>query len=159
MNHEIGNKYSNLQLGVLVLLRVLIGWHFLYEGLVKLTASSWTASGYLNSAKGFLAPFFKSLASDPGIISIIDLLNIIGLIAVGVGLILGLLTRWATLIGIILLAFYYLAQPPLMGYAYTAVEGNYLLVNKVLIELVALAVLYFFPSGKRIGLDRLLRKI
>ena len=35
-------------------------------------------------------------------------------------------------------------------------EGSYLLVNKNLIELAALAVLWLFPTGKIIGLDRLI---
>ena len=31
-------KLSNVQMTTVVVLRVLIGWHFLYEGLSKLTA-------------------------------------------------------------------------------------------------------------------------
>ena len=40
-------------------LRVLVGWHFLYEGLTKLTAPSWSAAGYLKQAKGPLAESFQ----------------------------------------------------------------------------------------------------
>ena len=46
-------------------LRVLVGWHFLYEGLTKLTAPSWTAAGYLKQAKGPLAGSFPR-GSPPG---------------------------------------------------------------------------------------------
>jgi thiosulfate dehydrogenase [quinone] large subunit len=35
-------------------------------------------------------------------------------------------------------------------------EGSYLIVNKILIEMIALAVLFVFPTGKRIGIDRLI---
>ena len=35
---HIGFQYSKLQLTLLVLLRVGIGWHFLYEGIAKLTS-------------------------------------------------------------------------------------------------------------------------
>ena len=46
-------------------LRVLVGWHFLYEGLTKLTAPSWTAAGYLKQAKGPLAEPFGGSPHGP----------------------------------------------------------------------------------------------
>ncbi len=36
------------------------------------------------------------------------------------------------------------------------VEGNYLLINKTLVEATALLVLYVFPTGNIIGVDRLI---
>ena len=39
-------------------LRILVGWHFFYEGLTKLTAPSWSAAGFLKQAKGPLAGSF-----------------------------------------------------------------------------------------------------
>ena len=51
-------EYSGWQTGVLVVLRVLIGWHFLYEGLVKLMNPYWSSAGYLVESKGFLSDFF-----------------------------------------------------------------------------------------------------
>ena len=45
----------------------------------------------------------------------------------------------------------------LVGYAYSMpTEGSYLVVNKVLIELAALVVLLAFPTGRLVGLDRLI---
>ncbi|MEE3301924.1 MAG: DoxX subfamily, partial [Candidatus Neomarinimicrobiota bacterium] len=38
-------------------------------------------------------------------------------------------------------------------------EGSYIIVNKNLIEACALWVLYVFPTGHIIGLDRLLAKL
>jgi thiosulfate dehydrogenase [quinone] large subunit len=35
-----------------VVLRVLIGWHFLYEGVSKLTTPGWSAAGYLLQSRG-----------------------------------------------------------------------------------------------------------
>ena len=32
------------------LLRLLVGWHFLYEGLAKAFANQWSAAGYLRSS-------------------------------------------------------------------------------------------------------------
>ena len=53
----------------ITVLRVLVGWHFLYEGLSKLTAPSWSAAGYLKQAKGPLAESFRGLATNPGMLA------------------------------------------------------------------------------------------
>jgi len=149
--------YTNTQLSWLVILRVAIGWHFLYEGLVKLMNPNWSSVGFLLDSNGFLGSFFHSLASNPATLNIIDQLNIWGLILIGLGLILGLFSRVACISGIILLASYYLSHPPFAGLRYSVPgEGSYLIVNKNLVELIALAVLFVFPSSRYIGIDRLI---
>jgi thiosulfate dehydrogenase [quinone] large subunit len=148
-------QYTKWQLRILVLLRVLIGWHFLYEGLVKVVNPDWSSIGYLMDSKWILAGFFHSLAANAGVLSVVDFLNIWGLILVGLGLILGCFTRVATLGGILMLAFYYLSHPPLLNLEYVLPgEGSYLVVNKTLIELVTLWLLFLFPTGRQAGLDR-----
>ena len=59
-----------------------------------------------------LCPLFTALANNPSAVSIIDFINIWGMILVGLGLILGLLTRWASLGGVVMLFFYFVAYPP-----------------------------------------------
>jgi len=53
----------------LVLLRVSIGWQFLYEGIWKLktqgTSKPWTAEGYLANAKGPFRDYFRGMCDDP----------------------------------------------------------------------------------------------
>jgi thiosulfate dehydrogenase (quinone) large subunit len=153
------NKYTSWQLSLLVILRVLIGWHFLYEGIAKLMNPNWSAAGYLLDSKGIFASIFYSLATNHNLMSVIDFLNVYGLIAIGLGLILGCFTQVATVSGIVLLAFYFFSHPALVGAKYVMPsEGNYLFVNKTLIELFTLAVLLVFPTGKMIGIDRLLSR-
>ncbi|MBI9038317.1 MAG: DoxX family membrane protein [Bacteroidales bacterium] len=150
-------QYSNAQLSMLVVLRVSIGWHFLYEGFVKLLNPNWSSVGYLLDSEGFLSGFFETIASDPNSLAVADFLNMWGLIAIGLGLMLGCLSRIAIISGITLLAFYYLSHPPFIGFKYAMpTEGSYLIVNKILIELFALVVLYLFPSSRQIGFDRLI---
>jgi uncharacterized membrane protein YphA (DoxX/SURF4 family) len=48
----------------LVLLRVTIGWHFLYSGIWKLQTPTFSAAGFLSQAKGPLADKFYALAPD-----------------------------------------------------------------------------------------------
>ncbi len=140
----------------LVLLRVFIGWHFLYEGVLKLYNPSWTSKGYLLSAS-ILKPFFIWLA-DASRISIIDTLNIVGLIAVGASLLIGLKVRWGCIGGILLLLLYYLAHPPFTSLPQGPSEGSYWIVNKNLIEMVALYVIYQFPLTSSFGIENLFSK-
>lgn len=152
-------KYSNAQITWLVILRLAIGWHFLYEGLVKLVNPNWSSVGFLLDSGGFMGSFFEGMASNPATVNIIDQLNIWGLILIGLSLILGLFSRAAIIGGISLLAMYYLSHPPFTGIRYAVPnEGSYLIVNKNLIELFALAVLFVFPSSRYIGIDRLIFK-
>ncbi|MGD2154173.1 MAG: DoxX family membrane protein [Gemmatimonadales bacterium] len=150
-------SYGNFQLTALVALRMLIGWHFFYEGLAKLLNPYWTSAGYLSESKWWFSDLFISLAASPGALSVVDFLNSWGVMAIGAGLLLGCLTQAATIAGIVALFLYYIAAPPFVGYTYAMpAEGAYLVVNKVLIELAALVVLLVFPTGKIVGLDRLI---
>jgi len=145
---------KNQQL-TLVALRLAIGWHFLYEGLVKLANPNWTSAGYLLDSGGFMKTFYFNLASNPGVLKVVDFLNIWGLILIGSGMILGAFTRMAIISGIVLLVFYYLSHPHFVGLKYALPsDGSYLVVNKTLIEALALGVLLVFPTWKEWGLDR-----
>jgi thiosulfate dehydrogenase [quinone] large subunit len=144
------------QRNTLVLLRVLIGWHFLYEGVIKAYNPSWTSRGYLLSAS-ILKPFFAWLASE-SLVSTIDFLNIAGLIIVGISLLIGIKVRWGCIAGIALLALYYLAHPPFPSLPQGPAEGSYWIVNKNLIELAALLVIYQFPLSSAFGLESMFRK-
>jgi len=150
---------SGIRLFSLTLLRVLIGWHFLYEGLSKLFNPAWTSFFYLQETVGPFSDLFKLLTSNASVLAIIDFINIWGLILIGISLFLGIFTRYFILFGIVLLGFYYLSYPPFAGIDIQApMEGNYWIVNKTLIEASALFVLYLFPSSDKTGIDRFLVK-
>ena len=160
MIHNYKNiHYTTMQLLWLVALRVLIGWHFLYEGLVKVVNPNWSSAGYLMDSQGLFSGFFQSLATNQSVLSVVDFMNMWGLVAIGLGLLLGCFSRIALSGGIILLLFYYLSHPPFVGLKYgLPMEGSYLIVNKNLIELAAMIVLLLFPTSKIIGVDRLIFK-
>jgi thiosulfate dehydrogenase [quinone] large subunit len=138
-------------------LRVLVGWHFFYEGLTKLNAPSWSAAGFLKQAKGPLAESFRGMAARPDLLANTDVITMWLLTLVGAFLILGLFTRLASLAGIAFLLMVYLAAPPWIGYFYAIPsEGSYLIVNKNLVEIAALAVIMLTGSGRFAGLDRII---
>jgi len=149
-------KLSRWPMVAITVLRVLVGWHFLYEGIAKLTSASWSAAGYLKQARGPFADLFKSLAAQPDLLAYADLITMWGLTAVGLLLILGLFTRLASLGAIGFILLFYLCNPPFVGYFYSIPsEGSYLIVNKNLVELGALVVILVTGSGRYAGLDRI----
>ena len=84
---------------LLTVIRIAIGWHFLYEGVAKIVAANWSSAPYLAGSKWIFAPIFTSMAESGAVTSVVDFLNIWGMILVGLGLIFGLFTRWASLGG------------------------------------------------------------
>jgi thiosulfate dehydrogenase [quinone] large subunit len=149
-------KLSRSALIAITVLRVVVGWHFLYEGIAKLTSSSWSAVGFMRASRGPFAALFRWIANNPQLLDNANLITMYGLTVIGALLILGLFTRLAAIGGIALILLIYLCNPPFVGYFYTIpTEGTYLIVNKNLVELCALAVILLTRSGLFAGLDRI----
>ncbi len=154
-------RLSNAQQLGLVILRTLIGWHFLYEGYTKLLNPAWGQNGaplapwssaaYLKAATGPLASIFHWIGNASWIGSF-DVFVALALVAVGLSLMLGLLTQAGCTGALALLAMFYLSSIP-MGPVDARAEGTYLIVNKNLIEACAVAVLLTFRTGAIAGLD------
>ena len=146
---------GRLQRGLLTLLRIAIGWHFLYEGHAKFISGNWTSAGYLQASRWVLGGAFQWMASHPAVIALVDAVNIGGQILIGLLLITGTLTRAASLAGVALLLLYYLANPPLVGLGLTVpADGHYLVVDRNLIEMLTLAFLAALPVTALPGVDR-----
>jgi thiosulfate dehydrogenase [quinone] large subunit len=154
-----------LQQFALIALRTAIGWHFAYEGFYKLMLPGWTrtgerlapfsAAGYLKGATGPLASLFHAMAAHAAAMHSVDLIVPIGLLLVGLSLMLGLFTQLGCLGAMAFLALFYLSQPPLTGLPMTGAEGENLIVNKNLIELIAVIAVFSFRTGWMAGLDQL----
>jgi thiosulfate dehydrogenase [quinone] large subunit len=157
---------TTFQRFALILVRTVIGWHFLYEGLYKLMLPAWTrdgarlaawsAKGYLNVSTGPLAPMMQRLA-DSSLAPWIDILVPVGLTLVGLSLMLGLFTQLGCWGAIAFLAMFYASMPPTTGLQLVGAEGAYLFVNKNLVELAAVVVILSFKTGRIAGLDQLVR--
>lgn len=155
------NKNSstpNFQTTIIIILRFMIGWHMLYEGIHKLIHPAWSSVGFLSESQWILSGFAQWIISNEALLNGVDFLNTWGLIAIGLGLILGLFTRIASLAGVGLLMLYYLMNPPFIGLDPAGpMEGNYLIVNKTLIEAVVLLLLAVSPSSRKYGIDSILK--
>jgi len=137
----------------LVLLRVVIGWHFLYEGYSKVIVPNWSARAFLEDARGPLAGVFQQMAADPRILEAINLLNMWGLLLVGAALILGAATRFSCVCAMLMLVLYHVANPPWIGVLHHPGEGNYLYVDKNIVEFFAVLALLVMNTGRIAGLD------
>ena len=145
----------------LVTLRTLIGWHFCYEGYVKLLHPAWSrdgqplppwsSAGYLKAATGPLARVFHSIA-EASWIGAFDVTVALLLILIGTSLLLGLFTQSGCTGALAMLSIFYLSAIPL-GAAEAHAEGSYLIVNKNLIELASVTLLLVFRTGQIAGLD------
>jgi thiosulfate dehydrogenase [quinone] large subunit len=153
---------SGVQQTLLILLRTLVGWHFLYEGYFKLLYPAWTRTGvplerftslgYLRNAGGPFGDVFRALA-DPAWAPWLDKGVAVALLVAGLLLLLGLYTQLGCVLALGLLSMFYLSAIPLQGIPEPRSEGTYLIVNKNLIEAVAVAVIFTFRTGRIAGLD------
>ena len=151
-------QLTNTQSIALVTLRITIGWHFLYEGGLKILNPHWTAKSYLLDSGGFMKEFFEFIAGNQTLLSISDAANAWGLALIGLSLIVGLFTRFSSIAAIILLLLYYLSHPAFPGIEYLfPSDGSYFIVNKTLVELFALLVIFAFPTSHIFGLQRLIK--
>jgi uncharacterized membrane protein YphA (DoxX/SURF4 family) len=148
---------SNAPKIILTALRILIGWHFLYEGISKLAMENWSSSAYLMESKWLFSGFFHWIIAHPDLLAITDALNIWGLILIGLGLFLGLLTRTASIAGIFMLLLYYIANPPFLETSIPAL--GYFFINLNLIEAGVLLIFVFLDSDYLWGIDRLFKMV
>ena len=151
MKNDITNNdaYSRSQLIGLVILRILIGWHFLYEGISKLVNPYWSSAAYLLDSKWIFSSLAERIVANPTLLEFTDSVNMWGLTIVGLSLILGFMSRYGAIAGLAFVLLYYFFAQPFIGLEYSKPgEGSYIIVNKNLIEACALYVLYLFPTSQ-----------
>lgn len=156
MTENSKTGFNQISAYLFSIIRIVIGWHFLFEGLTKIMTSGWSSAPYLAGSRWIFASVFHAMASNHGITLIVDFLNIWGMILIGFGLMIGLFTRWASIGGAVMLLFYFFAYPPIPGYTLgVPSEGSYLWVNKTLIEFFVLGIFVFISPYLHFSLDRL----
>jgi len=158
LSPQQGNR-GTFQTAILFILRVAVGWHFLYEGIVKILDPNWTSAGFLVESHWIFAGIFRWIAANPTLLEAADFMNAWGLTLIGLGLFFGAFTRISAISGMALLLLYYLATPPIPSYTGNLhTEGSYLIVNKNLVELIALAVIVLLQDHKHLSLDSLISR-
>ena len=131
---------------VIVFMRLAMGWILFYAGLTHVMNATWTAKPLLLQATT-LPNLFAWFALDNHI-GLVNIGNSWGLLLIGGALILGLFTRFAAFLGMILMALYYLLllHFPMIG------EYSYI-VDEHVIYFLTLALLAITRAGDYWGLD------
>lgn len=137
----------------LQLLRMAVGWHFLYEGCWKLMQQDgWSCLSYLNAAQGPLAPVFTWMAGQGWLVTAGDWAVQIGLVAIGLALVTGVLARIAALFGIALMAMFYCCQPPEpFATAVSGADGRFFLLERNAIEALGLLLVAACPCWRGVA--------
>jgi uncharacterized membrane protein YphA (DoxX/SURF4 family) len=89
----------------------------------------------------------------------INMLTIGGLTILGLLLIVGLCTRFAAVAGAVMLFSFYLAAPPFPGVPDMGGPEHSLIVNKNLIEVIALLAIAALPTGTWFGMDAIFYRL
>ena len=152
---------ESYKIGIAVL-RIGVGIIFLWAGLEKLMAPEpWSAAGFLQFATGgslgwpFVTEvaegtvfnptqaFWAGLAVNDSAMSVINILVPFGQLGIGVGLILGLLTRFSAAMGTLMMLFFFIA----------AWDFEFGIVNQHLTYALVTAFLGLIGAGNFYGLD------
>ena len=136
---------TSLQKFFLFVSRITVGWMFFYAGITKVLDPQWSAEGYLKGAKTFT--WFFQMLLDPSVLPIINFMNKWGLTLLGISLILGLFVRFSSLLGVLLMALYYIA----LGFPYH--NPHSYIVDE---HIIYISILLFFAAvkaGRVFGLD------
>ncbi len=147
-------------------LRIILGWGFLYAGLDKVihfdgSGKAFDAGGFLRFATAGTAPgaaekaivnpthdLWVSLGANAGLVSLINVLVVFGEIAIGVALILGLATRFAGIMGTLMMGLFFIAS-------WDFAHG---IVNEQLLYGGLAAFLAASHAGETFGLDGILKR-
>lgn len=138
---------SSSQKFPLFLLRIATGWLMFYAGITKIINPAWSAEGYLKGAKTF--PTFFQWFLDPAILPFINFVNEWGLTLLGVSLLLGIMVRFSSLLGAILMILYYF---PILEFPYVGMHSY--IVDEHIIYVCVLLVLAGFRAGRIFGLEQ-----
>lgn len=137
---------SKIEKSVIFLLRLSLGWVFLYSAVTKIANPSWSAAGLLKSAHTF--PALYQWFSTPSMLPTINFLNEWGQLLLGISLILGIGVRLSSILGVVLLLLYYLPQ---LNFPYIG-KTSYLVDEHIIYSLV---LVYFaaIRAGRIYGLE------
>lgn len=113
---------------------------------------TWSAVSYLQNAQS-LTPLYEFFL-NPSLLPSINGLNAWGQLLIGIGLLLGVAVRLASIAGIVLMLLYYfpVLQFPFIG-------KNAFLVDQHILYFFGLFVLFAFRAGHYFGLEKWCKKL
>jgi thiosulfate dehydrogenase [quinone] large subunit len=147
------NLKERTYLWYLAILRIYVGYYLFFQGIGKFQRNfpkgDWIGRQIGDIASLDLYPWYKAFLQSYVVphSELFGYLIMIGEIAVGVGLFLGLFTRLSALVGLFMLVNYYLGPGTARGGAMLAQQQTFI---------IALAIFVLAGPGRTLGLDGLL---
>lgn len=127
-------------------LRISIGWMFFWAGITKIIDPTWSAEGYIKTAKNFsgLYAWFAS----PSVLPITNILNEWGLTLLGVAIFVGIFMRLSTFLGALLMLLYYFV---ILDFPYP--NPHAFIIDEHVVYVFALFVLGSLNAGRIWGIE------
>ncbi|MHB9285454.1 DoxX family protein [Halobacteriales archaeon Cl-PHB] len=136
----------------MVLLRLTAGWWLLHAGLDKLMNWPFDASWFVGgAAQGTIVGPFVTMFSDGALLTFTNIAVPVGQFLIGLGLILGALTRAAAFFGAVLMMFFYFINGQTGGWSHG-------LVTSELLGIMIFGTIAALGAGRVLGLDSYLAK-
>ena len=150
----------------IVALRLLVGWVFLWAGLEKVLRigspdEPFSAFGFLKfgtagtwpgAAEGAVVnptvDFWVGLTTNPTAMTIVNFIVPFGQVAIGAALILGIATRFASVMGFLMMA----------GFMVAAWDFGHGIVNQHTVYALSALILGYVRAGEVFGLDAFIEK-
>jgi len=143
-------RYVDVILPFTFLLRVAMGWIFVWSGFDKLLGD-WTSAGFLvNATQGPLEGWFTDLGTNSAAVDVIDGLVIWGQILIGITLILGVATRFSLFWAGAMMFMFYIAQFP---------PANNPFLDEHIVYIGLFLLLGALGAGRILGLDALIERL
>ena len=138
---------SNSERNLIFLLRLSLGWVFLYAASHQVFVPGWSVAGFLGHTKTFHGLF--SMLATPAVAPVISFLVSWGHLLIGLSLILGLGVRVSAFFGILLMILYWMAH---MDFPYIS-DRNSFIIDFHIVNALVLALLIVKRAGHIRGLD------
>lgn len=135
----------------LVIMRLMIGWWLLHAGLDKIWSWPFDAGWFLNSASGTTIGPVVTLFTEGILLDFVNIAIPLGQTLIGLGLILGCLTRLASFFGAFLMMFFYVINGETGGWAHGLVTGE-------LLGVLLFAMIATLGAGRILGIDAYLAR-
>jgi thiosulfate dehydrogenase [quinone] large subunit len=158
-------KIKTYERGLFVL-RLVAGLTFFWAGVEKLfnfagDKGGFSAAGFLqfgtlgsvpgSAAKAVINPmhdFWVGIGTNGQLVPVLNFLVVFGELAIGAALLLGLATRFASIMGVLMVGFFYIAQ------------WNFSLglLNSQMVDIIITAIVGYTAAGEIWGLDAIVEK-
>lgn len=133
-----------------LLLRLSMGWIFIWSGFDKLITNFSTGGFLVNATSGPLKDLFVNMGESQTALNIVDPLVVWGQILIGFSLILGIFTRFGLFMAGTQVLLFYIAQ---------LWPANNPFMDQHIVYMGVFALLGALGAGRILGLDALIEKI